>query len=129
MWKLWSSFQLIGRTGDVYGSELLGPDRHFDDAFGGGCVNRASACKMQVQNDPANCPALQSICDLRDASAILELLFTSDAYRKQLKSHNDDQMVMIGYSDSNKDGGYLMANWSLYRAQEEKLRASLKARH
>jgi phosphoenolpyruvate carboxylase len=40
-------------------------------------------------------------------------------YREHLKNHNDEQMVMIGYSDSNKDGGYLMANWSLYQAQEE----------
>jgi len=75
---------------------------------------------------PQIVPLFESIQDLQSASAILELLFTSDAYRKHLKSHNDEQMVMIGYSDSNKDGGYLMANWSLYQAQEDVTRIAKK---
>jgi len=39
-------------------------------------------------------------------------------YQEHLQTHHNEQMVMIGYSDSNKDGGYVMANWSLYEAQE-----------
>jgi phosphoenolpyruvate carboxylase len=45
--------------------------------------------------------------------------FDSALGRAILAAQNDLQEVMIGYSDSNKDGGYLMANWSLYQAQEE----------
>jgi phosphoenolpyruvate carboxylase len=63
---------------------------------------------------------------LKDAPRILELLFTLEIYREHLASHNNEQMVMIGYSDSNKDGGYLMANWSLYEAQEEITRVAQK---
>ncbi len=68
---------------------------------------------------PQIVPLFESIQDLKTAAVILELLFTSDVYRAHLKTHKYEQMVMIGYSDSNKDGGYLMANWSLYQAQEE----------
>ncbi|MFN8403355.1 MAG: phosphoenolpyruvate carboxylase [Anaerolineales bacterium] len=125
--ETWSSFQLIGRTGDVYGSELLGPivismTHSAADVLTALLLAKWAGCKTI----PQIAPLFESIRDLRDASAILELLFTSDAYRKQLKSHNDEQMVMIGYSDSNKDGGYLMANWSLYRAQEEITRVAKK---
>jgi phosphoenolpyruvate carboxylase len=64
--------------------------------------------------------------DLKDAPNILESLFSSDIYREHLNTRHDEQMVMIGYSDSNKDGGYLMANWSLYQAQEEITRMAQK---
>ena len=68
---------------------------------------------------PAIAPLFESIQDLQDASKILTMLFESYLYRAHLATHGDEQMVMIGYSDSNKDGGYLMANWSLYQAQED----------
>jgi phosphoenolpyruvate carboxylase len=64
-------------------------------------------------------PLFETIEDLTDAPGILTNLFTSDIYRPHLKNCGDQQMVMIGYSDSNKDGGFLRANWSLYQAQEE----------
>ncbi|MFN3492824.1 MAG: phosphoenolpyruvate carboxylase, partial [Anaerolineales bacterium] len=67
---------------------------------------------------PQIVPLFESVKDLKNASTILEALFTSNIYLEHLKSHHNEQMVMIGYSDSNKDGGYLMANWSLYEAQE-----------
>ena len=52
------------------------------------------------------------------APRILTELFSLDVYRAHLARCNGEQTVMIGYSDSNKDGGYLAANWALYRAQE-----------
>jgi phosphoenolpyruvate carboxylase len=64
-------------------------------------------------------PLFESIEDLEAAPVILGDLFTSAVYRPHLESCNNEQMVMIGYSDSNKDGGFLMANWALYRAQEQ----------
>jgi phosphoenolpyruvate carboxylase len=75
---------------------------------------------------PQIVPLFESIQDLKDASGILETLFVSDVYRSQLETHNGEQIVMIGYSDSNKDGGYLTANWSLYQAQEEITRIASK---
>ena len=56
--------------------------------------------------------------DLSNAPRILTELFSLDVYRAHLARCNGEQMVMIGYSDSNKDGGYLAANWALYQAQE-----------
>ena len=118
--ETWSMFQLIGRACDIYGSELLGPivismTHAAADVLTVLLLAKWAGCKTI----PQIVPLFESVQDLRDASGILELLFTSEVYCEHLKSHNDEQMVMIGYSDSNKDGGYLMANWCLYRAQEE----------
>jgi len=51
------------------------------------------------------------------ADRLLHALFTNGIYRKHLVHRDNMQEVMLGYSDSNKDGGYWMANWSLYEAQ------------
>jgi phosphoenolpyruvate carboxylase len=64
-------------------------------------------------------PLFETIEDLRAASAIMEPLFASAPYREALKSRGDLQEVMIGYSDSNKDGGILTSNWELYKAQRD----------
>ncbi len=64
-------------------------------------------------------PLFESIEDLVNAPSILRTLFRSSAYRTHLHARGDHQPIMIGYSDSNKDGGYLSANWSLYKAQKE----------
>ena len=118
--ETWSLFQLIARVYDVYGSELLGPiiismTHTAADVLTVLLLAKWAGCKSV----PQIVPLFESVQDLKDAAHILELLFTSEVYRAELKAHNDEQMVMIGYSDSNKDGGYLMANWSLYQAQEE----------
>jgi phosphoenolpyruvate carboxylase len=63
-------------------------------------------------------PLFETLDDLDAAPRILSELFALDAYRAHLGQCGGEQMVMIGYSDSNKDGGYLAANWALYRAQE-----------
>ena len=63
-------------------------------------------------------PLFETLDDLSNAPRILTELFSLDAYRAHLARCNGEQTVMIGYSDSNKDGGYLAANWALYRAQE-----------
>jgi phosphoenolpyruvate carboxylase len=61
----------------------------------------------------------ESVSDLKAARQILHDLFRLPLYQQHLKTCQNEQMVMIGYSDSNKDGGFLMANWALYQAQEE----------
>ncbi len=64
-------------------------------------------------------PLFETIEDLRGGAAIMDELFSIPWYRKLLASRGDTQEVMLGYSDSNKDGGYLTANWELYKAEVE----------
>ena len=63
-------------------------------------------------------PLFESIDDLRRAPDTLRELFRTPAYMQNLVARGDAQTVMVGYSDSNKDGGYLAANWELSLAQE-----------
>jgi len=62
-------------------------------------------------------PLFETVSDLQGAAEIMTALFENDAYRRHLKLRHDAQQIMIGYSDSNKDGGYLRANWMLFQAQ------------
>lgn len=63
-------------------------------------------------------PLFETIEDLQNAPAVLEAMFSSPAYQRQLQARGQQQLVMLGYSDSNKDGGYVASNWNLYQAQE-----------
>jgi phosphoenolpyruvate carboxylase len=64
-------------------------------------------------------PLFETIADLRGCGVIMDELFSIPYYRALLKSRGNTQEVMLGYSDSNKDGGYLTANWELYKAELE----------
>jgi phosphoenolpyruvate carboxylase len=63
-------------------------------------------------------PLFETLGDLEAAPGILGRMFACAPYRARLRERADHQMVMLGYSDSNKDCGYLTANWALYQAQE-----------
>ncbi len=76
-----------------------------------------------IQGDQVNCPIdfvplFETIEDLEHCAEFMRDLVGVPLYRDHLEARDNFQEVMLGYSDSNKDGGYLMANWSLYRAQE-----------
>ena len=62
-------------------------------------------------------PLFETIDDLARCGPVMREAFRVPLYRAWLKQWNDWQEVMLGYSDSNKDGGYLAANWALYRAE------------
>jgi phosphoenolpyruvate carboxylase len=64
-------------------------------------------------------PLFESVDDLQNAHAIMEKLYTNPTYAKHLVNRNNKQTIMLGFSDGTKDGGYLMANWSIYQAKEE----------
>ena len=65
-------------------------------------------------------PLFETIEDLRDSAQMLKTLFSQEQYKAYLALESDQrQMVMVGYSDSTKDGGYLSACWELHKAQEE----------
>ena len=63
-------------------------------------------------------PLFEEIAELRDCGNLLKRLCAIPSYRAALRSRGDRQQVMVGYSDSNKDGGYLAATWQTYQAQE-----------
>lgn len=64
-------------------------------------------------------PLFETIQDLQNAPQTLAELWGNPRYRAHLRRRGTVQEVMVGYSDSNKDGGYLAANWFLYRAQKD----------
>jgi len=64
-------------------------------------------------------PLFESVDDLQNAHAIMEKLYTNPTYAAHLVNRNMKQTIMLGFSDGTKDGGYLMANWSIYQAKEE----------
>jgi len=71
-------------------------------------------------------PLFEFIDDLRNAHLIMEKLYTNPAYANHLKNRNYKQTIMLGFSDGTKDGGYLMANWSIYKAKKELTEMSRK---
>lgn len=63
-------------------------------------------------------PLFESINDLANAHKVMKELYEIDLYRSHLKKREDTQTIMLGFSDGTKDGGFLMANWSIYKAKE-----------
>jgi len=64
-------------------------------------------------------PLLETVDDLKHGEVILERLFTNPAYKAHLATRNQRQVIMVGYSDSNKDGGLISARWALATAQTQ----------
>ncbi len=62
-------------------------------------------------------PLFETVDDLQAAPQIMTDLFANPVYAKHLRERGSQQQIMIGYSDSNKDGGFLQANWKLFTAQ------------
>ena len=63
-------------------------------------------------------PLFETIPDLEVCEEIMNSLYSNEEYRKHLTTRGDKQTVMLGFSDGTKDGGYFMANWSIYKAKE-----------
>ncbi len=64
-------------------------------------------------------PLFETITDLGNAPEIMETIFSNSDYMDHLVRRGKKQTIMLGFSDGTKDGGYLMANWSIYKAKEE----------
>lgn len=71
-------------------------------------------------------PLFETITDLENAPSVMEKLYTNTDYASHLKSRGNKQTIMLGFSDGTKDGGYLMANWAIYKAKEELTTVSRK---
>jgi phosphoenolpyruvate carboxylase len=121
--KTLAIFQAIAFCRRKYGKSAIGPfiismTQGADDilsvlllAFWGQLHTRREEIPLDIT------PLLETVDDLEKGPQILNSLLTNDIYRKHLKFRNDRQMVMIGYSDSNKDGGLASARWALQNAQ------------
>jgi phosphoenolpyruvate carboxylase len=130
--ETWALFQLFWRVRQVYGRDLLGPfvismTHSAADIMAVLLLarwaehnNRSTQPDHSTDHDGFQiAPLFETIADLDSAVDILDELFRLPVYRAHLETCDYHQMVMIGYSDSNKDGGYLAANWALYRSQEQ----------
>jgi len=91
---------------DVLAVLLLAKEARLADLQGGGGWSRVDVV-----------PLFETIEDLENAPQVLDTLLSNPLYRRNVALRDDSQEVMVGYSDSNKDGGYLTANWKLYVAQ------------
>lgn len=122
-----SLFQVMARAAKAYGAKLLGPyvismTTGADDVLAvlllarwhGLCLRQSGKAELL-----AIAPLFETRSDLRASSEILETLFASPAYVRHLNLLGREQTIMIGYSDSNKDAGFITAKWELYQAQDK----------
>jgi phosphoenolpyruvate carboxylase len=91
-------------------SDMLEPMLLAKEAGIGQVENGAFRCPLDIV------PLFETIDDLDKAHERMVTLFTDDVYRAHLEARDRFQEIMLGYSDSNKDGGYWMANWALHKA-------------
>ena len=71
-------------------------------------------------------PLFETIIDLEKSTQVLKKLYETKLYQNHLRKRNNKQIVMLGFSDGTKDGGYIMANWSIYKAKESLSQLSQK---
>ena len=118
-------FRAIAQCRTRYGTHAIGPyiismAQGVDDvltvlllARWGGLVGTDRAVPLDVA------PLFETLDDLRDAPDVVRGLLEDDVYRAHLKDRGNRQVVMLGYSDSNKDGGIAASRWAVQRAQAE----------
>jgi phosphoenolpyruvate carboxylase len=63
-------------------------------------------------------PLFETVDDLENSSDVMRTLYSNNAYRYHLTKRKNKQTIMLGFSDGTKDGGYLMANWGIFKAKE-----------
>jgi phosphoenolpyruvate carboxylase len=88
---------------------------------------RAEGDSRRLESDIDVVPLFETIDDLRRCDALMRGLFGNRAYREQVRARGDFQEIMLGYSDSSKDGGFLAANWSLQDTQARMARVCKRA--
>ncbi|MFT5208134.1 MAG: phosphoenolpyruvate carboxylase [Candidatus Omnitrophota bacterium] len=118
-------------TGEMIGSYLISMTEKVEDLLtllllakisGLVIIKNGRVIKSQIRVTPL----FETIQDLENAPQFLNQLLSLPIYKSYLKSIGLIQEIMLGYSDSNKDGGYLCANWKLYIAQKKMLQVAKK---
>lgn len=120
-------FDVLQRGISIYGSEAIGPyivsmTRGPEDILAVLLLGYWSDLCLPVDEDKVShlsiAPLFETRQDLAQAAGTMQTLFTHAAYGRHLAALDQQQIIMIGYSDSNKDAGFLAARWELYEAQE-----------
>ena len=118
-------FQAIAHCRRKYGAQAIGPyivsmTHGPDDVLSvlllakwGDLAPKGGAVPLDVV------PLFETVEDLQSAASTMAGLLADDSYRAHLERRQSHQMVMVGYSDSNKDGGLASARWTLRQAQQE----------
>lgn len=118
-------FHSIGWGHQHFGRRALGPyiismTQDADDVLSVLFLARMAGLVDADNNVPLDvAPLLETVDDLKHGEAILEHLFTDPAYQAHLAAREKRQIIMVGYSDSNKDGGLISARWALATAQKQ----------
>ena len=110
--------------GDVFNSIILSMTKSENDV-----LNLFKICNKFIskENIPAITPLIEEIEDLQNANLILKRLFAYKEYLTFLKNiKNSNQEIMLGYSDSNKDGGIISSQWNVYNAQINLFKEGIK---
>lgn len=84
-------------------------------------------CREMGIDDLMIVPLFETISDLKQCGRIMTALYDDAVYRKHLKKMKSCQEIMLGYSDSGKDGGFLTSTWCLYTAQKDLSETAEKA--
>lgn len=69
-------------------------------------------------------PLFETVEDLQNAETIMRTVYSNKKYREHLTKRKNKQTIMLGFSDGTKDGGYLMANWGIFKAKESLTKVS-----
>ena len=111
----------------AFGPYIISMSRSAADALAVLALARVAGC-IENNDVPLDiAPLFETIDDLRAAPEIMRALFDDPVYRRHLQSRGGRQTVMLGYSDSAKDGGILASRWALQRTQAELLELSQQA--
>ena len=107
---------------DATGLYIISMARSAADVLAVLALARRGGLVDEAQQVPLNiAPLFETVDDLKNAPATLRALLDDPVYRRHLAARHDQQWVMLGYSDSGKDGGTLASRWGLQRAQVELL--------
>ncbi len=107
---------------DATGLYIISMARSAADVLAVLALARRGGLADEAQQVPLSiAPLFETVDDLNNAPATLRALFDDPVYRRHLAARDDQQWVMLGYSDSGKDGGTLASRWGLQRAQVELL--------
>ncbi|MGB0134933.1 phosphoenolpyruvate carboxylase [Dokdonella sp.] len=121
--KTMAVFRTVARLRPRYGAQAFGPyivsmSRSAADALAVIALASVAGCVGESGNVPLDvAPLFETVADLDAAEAVVQSLFSDPAYRKHLQARGNRQMVMLGYSDSAKDGGLVASRWALQQTQ------------
>jgi phosphoenolpyruvate carboxylase len=118
-------FRSLCRAVTFYGPELIGPyvvsmTHGPEDILAPLLLAYWTGLCVRPDGGPETmtfCPLFETRTDLQGAAKVMKALFDNPVYARHLEKANREQTIMIGYSDSNKDAGYVTAQWELFQAQ------------